>query len=187
MWPLAQSCSEAKTESQAGSELGSEEGGSSSNRGESEDGSSQHGDSGSKVEESRSNAEESGSESSSSSSQSEAAAKKVWPDRKTSEPDPNTSQPISLRGLDSKDNKEGQKTNCHGFACHMDTDFGTWRDKKISEGLKQWDEPVTTWTLASTLILWVHQSDYMENCSILKPIKWGSLGTFQSSLNPASL
>ena len=28
----------------------------------------------------------------------------------------------------------------HGFACRTDADFGAWQDKKISQGLKQWDE-----------------------------------------------
>ena len=28
----------------------------------------------------------------------------------------------------------------HGFAHHMDADFSAWRDKKISQGLKQWNE-----------------------------------------------
>ena len=52
------------------------------------------------------------------------------------ETDPNTSLPE----LDSKDSEEEWKMSCHSFAHHMDADFSMWRDKKISQGLKQWDE-----------------------------------------------
>ena len=92
------------------------------------------------IKESCSEAEEYGGESSSSSSESEVRAKKAHPDRKTAETDSNTSQPLSLPEFDSKDSEEEWKTNSHSFPHHMDADFGTWRDKKISEGLKQWDE-----------------------------------------------
>ena len=146
--------------------------------GESEDGGSQHRNSSGEVEESCSEAEESGSESSSCSSESEAEAKKTWPDRKTSEPDPNTSQPISMPELDSKESKEEWKTNCHGFAHCMDTDFSTWRVKKISEGLKQWDEwDKMTCNHADPCKEVKYPNplgaplDYMESPSIFKPIK----------------
>ena len=92
------------------------------------------------VEVSCSEAEESGSESSNSSSESEVEAKKIYPNRKTVETDPNSSQSISLPKFDSKDSEEECRTSHHGFAHCMDVDFGVWRDKKISEGLKQWGE-----------------------------------------------
>ena len=79
-------------------------------------------------------AEESGSESGSSSSESEVEVKKACPSKKTVETDPNT----TLQEPDSKDSEEEQKTSCHGFAHHMDADFGVLWDKKISQGLKQW-------------------------------------------------
>ena len=62
--------------------------------------------------------------------------KKVHPSRKTVETDSNTTLPE----LDSKDSDKEQKTSHHSFAHHMDADFSMWRDKKISQGLKQWDE-----------------------------------------------
>ena len=149
----SESDSEADTESQAGGNSGSKEGedsggkdegsgsedeGSggegegSSGEGEPGDGNSQQGDSsGEVVEVSRHEAEKSRSESSSSSSESEVEAKKARPSRKTAETDPNT----TLSEFDSKDSEEEQK-----ISHHMDADFGTWRDKKISQGLKQWDE-----------------------------------------------
>ena len=174
----SESGSEAETESQGVSKSGSKEGRGCGGGGESEDGSSQYGDSGSEVEESCREAEESGSKSGSSSSESEAVTKKAQPERKTSKPDPNTSQPILLPELDSKDSKEEWKTNHHGFACHMDTDFSVWRDKKISKGLKQWYEwdkmtcnhidPCKEVKYPDPLGA---PLDYMENCDVFKPIK----------------
>ena len=180
----SESGSEAKTASQAGGESGSKEGKGSGSRGELEGGdksegsNSQHSDSGGEVVESCNEAEEPGNESSNSSSELEAVTKKAQLDRKTSEPDPNPSQPISLPELDSKDSEEELKTNHCGFACCMDADFSMWRDKKISEGLKQWDE----WDK----MLHDHTDpckevkhpdplgaplDYMESHDIFKPIK----------------
>ena len=50
------------------------------------------------------------------------------------ETDPNTTLPE----LDSS--KKEQKMSHHSFAHRMDADFGAWRDKKISQSLKHWDE-----------------------------------------------
>ena len=63
-------------------------------------------------------------------------AKKAHPSRKTTETDLNTTLPE----LDSKDSEEEWKTSHCSFAHHIDADFSMWRDKKISQGLKQWDE-----------------------------------------------
>ena len=49
---------------------------------------------------------------------------------------PNTTLPK----LDSKDSEEECKMNHCSFAQCTDADFGTWWDKKISQGLKQWDK-----------------------------------------------
>ena len=178
----SQSGSEAETASQAGSKSvskegeGSGSGGESEGGDESEGGNSQHGNSGSEVVESCSEAEE--SESESGSSKLEAAIKKAWPDRKTSESDPNASKPISLPQLNSKDSKEEWKTNCHGFAHCMDTDFSAWRDKKINKGLKQWYEwdkmicdhadPCKEAKYPDPLGA---PLDYMESHDVFKPIK----------------
>ena len=83
-----------------------------------------------------------------------------------------------LQELDSKDCKEEQKTSHHGFAHRMDADFSAWRDKKISQGLKQydeWDKMTCDHTepgkeakcpdpLGAPL-------DYMESCKVFKSIK----------------
>ena len=53
---------------------------------------------------------------------------------------PTPHNPISLPELNSKDSEEEWKTNHYSFACHMDADFSVWRDKKNSEGLKQWNK-----------------------------------------------
>ena len=132
----SKSGSAANTESQAGGNSGGEEGKGgegSGSEGEPEDGDSQQADSnGEIVEVSSGEAEGSGSDSSSSSLESEMEAKKARPSRKTAENDPNTSLSILLPALDSKDSEEERRSNCHGFAHHMDVYFGTWRDKKIS-------------------------------------------------------
>ena len=96
--------------------------------------------------------------------------KKACPSRKTVMNDPN----ITLPELDSKESKEEQKMSHYGFAHHMDADFGTWRDKKISQGLKQRDErdkmtcdhtePGKEAGLSTLL-------DYMESHTVFKSIK----------------
>ena len=156
-----------KVKALAVSEGSGGEGEGSSSEGEPGDGDSQQGESsGEVVEVSCHEAEESGSESSSSSSESKVEAKKAHPSRKTVETDPNTTLPE----LDNKDSEEEQKMRCHGFACCMDADFGTWRHRKISQGLKQWDE-----------------RDKMT-CDHVEPgKKWGSVGTSKSSPLPTSL
>ena len=146
-----ESSSEADTESQAGGDSGSKEGEDSGGEGEGSgskgegsggegelgDGDSQQGDStGKVVEVSCHKAEESGGKSGSSSSESEVEAKKAHPSRKTVETDSNTTLPE----LDSKDSEKEWKTNCHSIAHCMDAYFDAWRNKKISQGLKQWDE-----------------------------------------------
>ena len=146
----SESGSEADTESQADGDSDSEAGEDSGGEGEGsggegagsggegvpEDGDSQQGVSSNEiVEVSFHEAEESGSESSSSSSESEVEVKKAQLSKKTAEADPNTTLPK----LDSKDSEEC-KMNRHSFACCTDADFGTWPDKKISQGLKQWDK-----------------------------------------------
>ena len=83
----------------------------------------------------------------------------------------------------------------------MDADFGVWRDKKISKDLKQWDEQdKMTCDHADPCKEVKHPDplgaplDYIASCNQLKlvsmtcaaSIKWGSLGTFQSSLNLVS-
>ena len=182
----SESGSEADTESQAGGDSGGEEGkGSGSegegsgSEGEAEDDDSQQGDSSDEiVEVSGSEAEVSGSESSSSSSESEVEVKKAHPNRKTVENDPNTSQSISLPELDSKDSEEERKTNCHGFAHHMDVDFSLWRDRKISEGLKQldeWDKMTCDLTEPGKEAKYPDPLgtplDYIESHQVFKPIK----------------
>ena len=147
----SESGSEADTESQTGGNSGSKEGEDSGGEGEGSgskgegsggkggpgDGDSQQGDSsGEVVEVSCHEVEEFGSESGSSSSESKVEAKKAHPSRKTAETDPSTILPE----LNSKDSEEEWETSCCSFAHHMDADFSTWRDKKISQGLKQWDE-----------------------------------------------
>ena len=151
------------------------EGEGSGGKGEPEDGNSQQGDSGGEVV-SCNEAEESGSESSSSSLESEVEAKKARPNRKTAEANPNTSQSISLPELDSKDSKEECKSNCRSFAHCMDV--GAWRDKKISVGLKQWDEwdkmtcdHVEPCKEAKCPDPLGTPLDYMESCEVFKPIK----------------
>ena len=138
----SESGSKAGTESQVDGNTGSEEGQDSSSEGEGSgsegggsgskcelvDGDSQQGDySGEIVEVSCHKAEESGSKGGSSSSESEVEAKKAHPSRKTVETDPNT----------TPDPEEEWKTSHHSFAHCMDADLGAWRDKKISQGLKQ--------------------------------------------------
>ena len=60
----------------------------------------------------------------------------------------------------------------------MDADFSAWRDKKISQGLKQWDEwdkmtcehvePSKEAKCADPLGT---QLDYLESCGVFKSIK----------------
>ena len=78
----------------------------------------------------------------------------------------------------------------------MDVDLSVWRDKKISEGLKQWDEwDKMTYNHAEPGKEAKYPDplgaplDYIESHDVFKPIntRWGSVGTFQSSLNPVSL
>ena len=181
----SQSGSKADTESQADgdsdSEAGEDSGGhgegsggkdAGSGKGVPEDGNSQQG--GKIVEVSCHEAEESGSESGSSYSESKVEVKKAQPSKKTAEADPNTTLPK----LDSKDSKEECKTNHYGFACHTDADFGTWHDKKISQGLKQWDErdkmtcdhmePGKEAKCPDPLGT---PLDYMESCRVFKSLK----------------
>ena len=141
----SESGSEADTESQTGGDSGNKEGKDSGSKGEdsgSEGEGRQHSNSqqgyssGKIVEVSCHEAEESGCESGSSSSEYEVQVKKAHPSKKTVETDPNTTLPE----LDSKDSEEEQKMSHHGFAHRLDADFGTWQERKISQGLKQWDE-----------------------------------------------
>ena len=100
--------------------------------------------------------------------------KKAHPNRKTVETDPNTMLPE----LDSKDSEEEWRTNCCSFACHMDVDFSVWRDKKISQGLKEWDEwdkmtcdhaePCKEAKYPDPLGAPLND---MESCEVFKPIK----------------
>ena len=87
----------------------------------------------------------------------------------------------------------------------MDGDFSLWRDKKISQGLKQWDErdkmtcdhmePGKEAKCPNPLGM---PLDYMESCGVFKSIKMseydlcffykvGLRGIFQSSPHPVSL
>ena len=90
------------------------------------------------------------------------------------ETDPNTTLPE----LDSKDSEEEWKTSCHSFAHCMDVDFAVWRDKKISQGLKQWHEwdkmtcdHVEPGKEAKYPDSLGTPLDYMESHEFLKPIK----------------
>ena len=178
----SESSSEADTESQADGNSDGEagessggEGAGSGSKGVPKDGDSQQGDSSSEiVEVSCHKAEESGSETSCSSSESEVEVKKAHPSKKTVEVDPITTLPK----LDSKDSQEECKMNSHGFAHCTDADFGAWWDRKISQGLKQWDkrdkmtcdhtnpgkEARCSNPLGAPL-------DYMESCRVFKSLK----------------
>ena len=118
-------------------------------------------------------------ESGSSSSESEVEVKKAHPSRKSVESDPNT----TLLELDSKDSKEEWKMSHHSFAHHMDADFGAWRDKKISQGLKQWDERdkmtcdhTESGKEAKCSNLLGVQLYYIESCKVFESIKTSEYG-----------
>ena len=93
---------------------------------------------------------------------SEAAAKRPGQTEKLQSLTPTPHNPFRCQSSTAKTLRKNGKPTC-GFAHCIHTDFGMWRDKKISEGLKQWDERnkmtcdhADPCRKQSTLILWVH-------------------------------